>query len=53
MRLRRIKKPVAVHGLRASLRGVGPYGPEAGFNKNLKTLTSKLKKRNVTLNSEP
>jgi len=42
MRLRRIKKPVTVHGLRGS-----------GFNKNLKSPTSKLNKRNVTLNGEP
>jgi hypothetical protein len=42
MRPRRIKKPVTAHGLRGSLRGVGPYGPEAGFNKDLKSPTSKL-----------
>jgi len=42
MRLRQIKKPVTVHGLRGS-----------GFNKNLKSPTSKLNKRNITLNGEP
>jgi len=37
MRLRRIKKPVTVHGLSGS-----------GFNRNLESPTSKLNKRNVT-----
>jgi len=50
MRLRRIKKPVTVHGLRGSPRGVGPYGPEAEFNENLKSPTSKVNERHVTLN---
>ncbi len=42
MRLRRIKKPVTVQGLSGS-----------GFNKNLKSPTSKVNERNVTLNGEP
>jgi len=61
MSLRRIKKAVTVHGFRGSLRGVGPYGPDAGLNENppairragLKSLTSKVNERNVTLNGEP
>jgi hypothetical protein len=39
MRLRRIKKAVTVHGFRGS-----------GLNENLKSLTSKVNERNVTLN---
>jgi len=38
----RIKKAVTVHGLRGS-----------GFNENLKSPTSKVNERNVTLNGEP
>jgi len=38
----RIEKAVTVYGFRGS-----------GFNKNLKSPTSKLNKRNVTLNGEP
>jgi hypothetical protein len=42
MRLRRIEKAVTVHGFRGS-----------GLNENLKSLTSKVNERNVTLNGEP
>ena len=38
----RIKKAVTVHGFRGS-----------GLNENLKSLTSKVNERNVTLNGEP
>jgi hypothetical protein len=38
----RIKKAVTVHGFRGS-----------GLNGNLKSLTSKVNERNVTLNGEP
>jgi hypothetical protein len=42
MRLRRIEKAVTVQGFRGS-----------GFNENLKSITSKVNERNITLNGEP
>jgi len=42
MRPRRIKKAVTVHGFRG-----------LGFNENLKSPTSTVNERNVTLNGEP
>jgi len=50
MHLRRIKKAVTVHGFRAS--GLNE-NPPAIRRAGLKSLTSKVNERNVTLNGEP
>jgi len=50
MRFRHIDKPVTVHGLRGSRFN---KNPPAIRRAGLKTPTSKLNKRNVTLNGEP